>query len=138
MSRDRAKKRLGQNFLTSNDVIKQIIEAIAPRAGDTIIEVGPGKGALTIPLAESGAKIIAVEFDRDLADYAKDCLKKFTNVTVLQKDFLKFEPNELALSNFKLCGILFGSVSPATLVAGSQRPSMEKRGKRGSDPRVRD
>ena len=113
MSRDRAKKRFGQNFLTSGEIITKIIEAIAPRAGDTIIEVGPGKGALTIPLAESGAKIIAVEFDRDLADYAKDCLKKFTNVTVVQMDFLKFEPNEFALSNFKLCGNLpFNITSP--------------------------
>ncbi len=113
MSRNRAKKRLGQNFLTSNDIIKQIIEAIAPRADDTIIEVGPGKGALTVPLAESGAKIIAVEFDRDLADYAKENLKKFTNVTILQKDFLKFEPKELELAKFKLCGNLpFNITSP--------------------------
>ncbi len=113
VSRTRAKKRLGQNFLTSSEIVKKIIDAIAPGAGDTIIEVGPGKGALTIPLAESGAKIIAVEFDRDLSKYAKDCLKDFANTTVLQSDFLKFEPEELKLSSFKLCGNLpFNITSP--------------------------
>lgn len=113
MSQTRAKKRLGQNFLTSNEIIKNIIDAISPRVGDTIIEVGPGKGALTFPLAESGAKIIAVEFDRDLAKYSKESLGKFRNVTVLQKDFLKFEPEKLDLSSFKLCGNLpFNITSP--------------------------
>lgn len=113
VTRDRAKKRLGQNFLVSSEIVKKIIDAIAPKSTDTIVEVGPGKGALTIPLAESGAKIIAVEFDRDLANYSKDSLKRFTNVTVLQKDFLKFEPKELALTSIKLCGNLpFNITSP--------------------------
>ena len=64
-----AKKRLGQNFIKSSDVIDKIIQSINPQADDIIIEVGPGRGALTLPLAESGANIIAVEYDRDLIGY---------------------------------------------------------------------
>lgn len=113
MARFRAKKRFGQNFLVSNEIIGKIVDGIAPIPSETIVEIGPGAGALTIPLAESGAKIIAVEFDRDLFNHVKESLKNFANVSVLQKDFLKFEPAEFRLSYFKLCGNLpFNITSP--------------------------
>ncbi|MDP1609984.1 MAG: 16S rRNA (adenine(1518)-N(6)/adenine(1519)-N(6))-dimethyltransferase RsmA [Sulfuritalea sp.] len=61
-----ARKRFGQNFLVSDGVIRKIVEAIAPRAGDTVVEIGPGLGALTEPLLERIEHLHVVEIDRDL------------------------------------------------------------------------
>lgn len=62
-----ARKRFGQNFLTDQDVIEKIATAIAAREGDLIIEIGPGRAALTDALLQSGADVLAIEIDRDLA-----------------------------------------------------------------------
>ncbi len=62
----RPRKRFGQNFLVDRHVIDRIVRAIAPRATETIAEIGPGLGALTRPLIASGARLHLVELDRDL------------------------------------------------------------------------
>lgn len=111
MSKLRAKKRLGQNFLITSEIISKIINPIAPKPSDTIVEIGPGKGALTKPLAESGATVFAVEFDRDMCAYLKKEFEKFKNVTILQSDFLRFVPAEYGLKSFKLCGNLPFNIS---------------------------
>ena len=61
-----ARKRFGQNFLVSPGVIRKIIDAVAPRAGDTVVEIGPGLGALTEPLLACLDHLHVVEIDRDL------------------------------------------------------------------------
>jgi 16S rRNA (adenine1518-N6/adenine1519-N6)-dimethyltransferase len=61
-----AKKHLGQNFLHERGVIARIVQAIDPRPGDAIVEIGPGQGALTFPLLERHGALTAIEFDRDL------------------------------------------------------------------------
>lgn len=101
-----AKKRLGQNFLTSEKVIRRIMELVSPSPGQTIVEVGSGRGALTLPLAESGATLWAVEFDRDLIDHLDRILLDFKNVTVLPRDFLTFDPDQHLLQRFTLVGNL--------------------------------
>ena len=63
----RAKKSLGQNFLVDERVVSRIVEAFAPRAGETVVEIGPGRGALTARLAGRVGRLCAVEFDRELA-----------------------------------------------------------------------
>lgn len=63
----RPRKRFGQNFLVDDQVIDRIIAAIAPQPSETIVEIGPGRGALTRPLLASGADLHVVEIDRDLA-----------------------------------------------------------------------
>ena len=62
----RARKRFGQNFLHSESVIHSILAALNPQANDTVIEIGPGLGALTQPLLKRLSKLIAIEIDRDL------------------------------------------------------------------------
>ena len=62
----RPSKRFGQNFLVNQGVIQRIVAALDPRPDETIIEIGPGKGALTIPLVDRGCRVVAVEFDRNL------------------------------------------------------------------------
>ncbi|MEO8481786.1 MAG: 16S rRNA (adenine(1518)-N(6)/adenine(1519)-N(6))-dimethyltransferase RsmA [Acidobacteriota bacterium] len=81
----RPRKRFGQHFLAPAWAQK-IVKAINTQPGDVFLEVGPGKGALTLPLAETGAPILAVEIDRDLvADLAP---RVPSNVTVLTGDVL--------------------------------------------------
>lgn len=60
------KKRLGQHFLHASSVISHIVAVIAPQPGERLIEIGPGQGAITLPLLAAGARIDAIEFDRDL------------------------------------------------------------------------
>lgn len=87
----RARKRFGQHFLTAPEIIDRIVRAIAPRPGETLVEIGPGRGAITRPLAKSGATLHAIEYDRDLvpllrADFAGDA-----NVTIHEADALEFD-----------------------------------------------
>ena len=63
----RARRRFGQNFLHDRRIIQQMIMAIAPRAEDAFLEVGPGPGALTRPLLDRASRLTAIEVDRDLA-----------------------------------------------------------------------
>ena len=62
-----ARKRFGQNFLVDEAVVERIIATIAPAAGERIIEIGPGREALTRPLLAAGTDLAVVEIDRDLA-----------------------------------------------------------------------
>lgn len=84
---------LGQHFLQNEAVVKKIIAAVDPRAGETIIEVGPGRGALTIPLAaacaKSGAKLIAVEKDAKLAEVLREN-PALGGVEIVKADILEF------------------------------------------------
>lgn len=68
----RARKRFGQNFLVRPDIIDQIIRAVNARAGDTVVEIGPGLGALTGPLLEAAGELHVIEIDRDLAARLRD------------------------------------------------------------------
>ena len=63
----RPRKRFGQHFLHDPGVVRRILEAIAPSAGDDIVEIGPGLGVLTRPLVERAGRLTALEIDRDLA-----------------------------------------------------------------------
>ena len=62
-----ADKRFGQHFLVDEQIIDRIIAAFGPRAGERIIEIGPGQGALTVPLLKAGMQVEAIEIDRRLA-----------------------------------------------------------------------
>ncbi|MBD3331259.1 ribosomal RNA small subunit methyltransferase A [candidate division GN15 bacterium] len=94
MSASRASKRFGQHFLTSSPTITRIIELIAPHPDQTIIEIGPGRGALTVPLAQSGADLLAIEFDRDLIEPLQKKLSDYANIRVVQSDILEYTPPE--------------------------------------------
>jgi 16S rRNA (adenine1518-N6/adenine1519-N6)-dimethyltransferase len=63
---DRARKRFGQNFLTDPSAIRRIVSALAPQAGEPVLEIGPGRGALTEALLAAIPSLVAVEIDRDL------------------------------------------------------------------------
>ena len=85
----RARKRFGQNFLRDAGVIDRILRAIQPSAEDALIEIGPGQGALTAPLAASGATLTLVELDRDLAAELDRQFAGREAIDVVQADALK-------------------------------------------------
>jgi 16S rRNA (adenine1518-N6/adenine1519-N6)-dimethyltransferase len=68
----RAKKRLGQNFLVDETYARRIVRALGPHAGETVVEIGPGRGALTALLLETGARVVAVELDRELVPVLRE------------------------------------------------------------------
>ena len=81
-------KRLGQHFLRDQRAIQRIIEALAPNPGETIVEIGPGTGALTSALVESAARVIAVEFDSKLAPLLSERFSGLPNFRLVMADAL--------------------------------------------------
>jgi 16S rRNA (adenine1518-N6/adenine1519-N6)-dimethyltransferase len=91
MSGHRARKRFGQHFLVDPGVIGAIMNAIGPRTGDRIVEIGPGQGALTGLLARTGCELHAIELDRDLAATLRADYADTANVTIHEADALDFD-----------------------------------------------
>jgi len=120
-----AKKRLGQHFLKSDAIVAQIVELADVRPGETVLEIGPGRGRLTLPLAETGARIVAVEYDRDLLGYLTKLTSKCGNVEILNTDFLTLEPSAYDLDRFTLVGnIPYNITSPVMTWCGRNQPHM--------------
>ncbi|MBA3269529.1 MAG: 16S rRNA (adenine(1518)-N(6)/adenine(1519)-N(6))-dimethyltransferase, partial [Acidobacteria bacterium] len=89
----KARKRFGQHFLEPAWVIK-LVTAIEPGPADRFIEIGPGRGAITEPLASRVGKVVAVEVDRDLAAVLE--ARALPNVTVVAGDVLAVDLVEIA------------------------------------------
>lgn len=87
------KKSLGQHFLVDPWFIHTLISNAALQASDLILEIGPGLGALTIPIARSVRHVVAVEKDKELIDLLNEKLSRagITNVTLINKDILTFD-----------------------------------------------
>ncbi len=84
-NKERPKKSLGQNFLIDKSVLEDIVSAIGPKKGDTIVEIGPGHGELTEPLIESGASVTVIEKDRALIPSLE---AKFKKIKIIEGDAL--------------------------------------------------
>tara|TARA_Y100000588_G_C14231256_1_gene915385 strand:- start:672 stop:1412 length:741 start_codon:yes stop_codon:yes gene_type:complete len=83
------KKSWGQNFINDKNTIDKIINIINPNINEHILEIGPGKGALTIPLAKKVNKITAIEIDPMLTDYLNK--KKISNIEIKNLDFMDYD-----------------------------------------------
>ena len=81
-------KRLGQHFLRDQRTIHRIIEAVNPKADETIIEIGPGTGALTSALVERAGRVVAVEFDNKLAPILRERFADAANFKLVLADAL--------------------------------------------------
>ena len=81
------RKRFGQHFLTDQSIIEAIVGAIAPKAGQQMVEIGPGLGALTQPLLERAGALTVIELDRDLAAH----WRARGGVQVIESDVLKVD-----------------------------------------------
>ncbi|GAB6043496.1 16S rRNA (adenine(1518)-N(6)/adenine(1519)-N(6))-dimethyltransferase RsmA [Endothiovibrio diazotrophicus] len=92
----RPRKRFGQNFLTDRSVIRGIVAAIAPKTGQRLVEIGPGRGALTLPLLEVLGSMDVVELDRDLIPVLRTVSATVGELHIHEADALKFDFRELA------------------------------------------
>lgn len=84
------KPRLGQHFLTESRAIERIVAALGDLAGRTVVEIGPGRGAITRELAARAARVLAVELDRGLASGLRETFSP-DRVTVIEQDVLNFD-----------------------------------------------
>jgi 16S rRNA (adenine1518-N6/adenine1519-N6)-dimethyltransferase len=89
------RKRLGQSFLMDQSVIRKISAIAQVTENDIIVEIGAGIGVLTEDLAQTAAKLIAVELDDQLVEVLKDKLLKYNNVQIYYGDILKFDFGEI-------------------------------------------
>lgn len=88
----RARKRFGQHFL-QRVWAERVVAAIAPTAEDVFLEVGPGRGALTLPLLAAARHVVAFEIDRDLAATLRSAAH--TNLTIIEGDFLETSADDI-------------------------------------------
>ena len=86
-----AQKRYGQNFLVDSNILEKIVKSADISKEDTVLEIGPGIGALTQYLCESAKEVICVEIDSKMIPVLEDTLSDYSNVTVINEDVLKLD-----------------------------------------------
>ena len=99
------RKSSGQNFVVDPNTVRRIVEASGVGPADTVLEVGPGLGSLTIPLADAAARVVALEIDAGLVRVLEETFADDANVTIVHGDALRAD----------LAALVDGG--PATLVA---------------------
>ena len=98
------RKSLGQHFLSDRRILGRIADALQLKGGETVVEIGPGRGALTDILAERAGRLIAIEYDRALADLLRQRYAKRGNVLIAEADVLDVSLGELAAGPYVLVG----------------------------------
>ena len=96
------RKRFGQHFLHDPRIIAKILLAISPKPGDTLVEIGPGLGAITLPLLERAGRLTAVELDRDVIPHLQDSARDKGELIVIQGDALETALGPLAPTGGRL------------------------------------
>lgn len=109
------RKRFGQHFLHDKNVIQRIIEAVAADENTPIVEIGPGPGALTIPLLKTTGTLDVVEIDRDLAKILIEKCSEIGNLNLHLTDALKFDFCSLKPGKIKIVGNLPYNISTPLL-----------------------
>lgn len=98
------RKRFGQHFLRDTHVLDAIADALGPLATRTVVEIGPGRGALTDRLVERAARVIAIEVDRDLVSHLRARYAGRANVEIVEADVLKVPLGDVAGGPYVLAG----------------------------------
>ena len=96
----RPRKRFGQSFLVDRNIVNKIIEAADIHEGDPVLEIGPGVGTLTQAIADRGAKVVAVEIDRDLVAILREVLAQYPNAEVVTADILRLDLAQFIADHF--------------------------------------
>jgi 16S rRNA (adenine1518-N6/adenine1519-N6)-dimethyltransferase len=110
----KAKKSLGQNFLTDRSVIERIVAALELKANDSVVEIGPGRGALTDLIAGGCSNLLLVEKDDDLAAGLQRKFKDQSTVNIVNQDFLEIDLQSMEIrQGTKLVGNLPYNVGTA-------------------------
>jgi 16S rRNA (adenine1518-N6/adenine1519-N6)-dimethyltransferase len=95
-ARHAPKKRFGQHFLHDAGVLQRIVQAVAPRPGQRIVEIGPGEGALTLPLLDACGELTAIELDRDLVQPLQARAAAHGTLHIIQADVLEVDFSSIA------------------------------------------
>lgn len=96
-------KKLGQNFLIDEGIVRGIVEAAEIEPGEKVLEIGPGIGTLTQGVAEAGAEVVAVELDKKLPAILAETLAGYDNVKIVPGDILKVNiPEIMGEGTFKV------------------------------------
>ncbi|HVF17403.1 MAG TPA: 16S rRNA (adenine(1518)-N(6)/adenine(1519)-N(6))-dimethyltransferase RsmA [Steroidobacteraceae bacterium] len=98
----RARKRFGQHFLHDRSIINRIIDSVAPQPAERIVEIGPGLGAITLPLLDRIGTLDAVEIDRDAVRHLRETTPSHGTLRLHEADVLEFEFSELASGDERL------------------------------------
>jgi 16S rRNA (adenine1518-N6/adenine1519-N6)-dimethyltransferase len=118
-----AKKRFGQNFLQDPSVIAQIIDSIRPQAHQMLIEIGPGRGALTDHLAQSHQPFSVIELDRDLIPGLQQKLPD--SVEIIEADVLKYDFSQFSMPLFVVGNLPYNISTPLLFKLFEQVPQPE-------------
>lgn len=120
-------KKLGQNFLISEQAVDQIVGAANLTPQDTVLEVGPGIGTLTQGLAETGASVVAVELDTRLVDVLSTTLEGYDNIRIVHGDILKIDiSREIQAAKYKVVANLpYYITTPIIMTLLEQRLPVE-------------
>ena len=121
-----ARKSLGQHFLTDRRILGRIADALQLQGGETVVEIGPGRGALTDILAERAGRLIAVEVDRALAAMLRERYERRNNVLIAEADVLQVSLGELAAGPFVLVGNVPYYITTPILVHALEHPRAER------------
>ena len=105
-ARHTPRKRFGQHFLTDPAILGRIVDALAPGASDTVVEIGPGRGALTDLLAPRCGRLVAIEIDRDLVQSLRDKYDARSSVEIVEGDALETDWSAITGPSFLLAGNL--------------------------------
>jgi 16S rRNA (adenine1518-N6/adenine1519-N6)-dimethyltransferase len=92
-----AKKQLGQHFLHDAGIIENIVRAVNPQPGERLVEIGPGQGAITLPLLRRHGALTVIEFDRDLIAPLSEAARGVGELTILHRDVLDVDFGKLAI-----------------------------------------
>lgn len=124
----RADKKLGQNFLIDENIVRNIVAAAELSDKDTVLEVGPGIGTLTQGLAESGASVVAVELDKRLLPVLDTTLDGYDNVRIVNGDILQVDIMQtVGVDEFKVCANLpYYITTPIIFALLEKRLPMER------------
>lgn len=124
----RADKKLGQNFLIDENIVRNIVAAAELSDKDTVLEVGPGIGTLTQGLAESGASVVAVELDKRLLPVLDTTLEGYDNVRIVNGDILQVDIMQtVGVDEFKVCANLpYYITTPIIFALLEKRMPMER------------
>ncbi len=86
-----ARQKLGQHFLASGRILERIAEAACDPDASLTVEIGPGRGALTAPLLERSSRVIAIELDRELADFLRERWKEEPRLQIVEANALEVD-----------------------------------------------
>jgi 16S rRNA (adenine1518-N6/adenine1519-N6)-dimethyltransferase len=121
-----ARKSLGQHFLTDRRILGRIADALQLQGGETVVEIGPGRGALTDLLADRAGRLIAVEVDRALAAMLRERYARRGNVLIAEADVLQVSLGELAAGPYVLVGNVPYYITTPILFHALEHPRAER------------